>query len=337
MEKIKVAVIYGGASNEHEVSQGSAKTIIENLNKEKYEILEVYINKEGKWLNKEGEPTILSPNPQEGFINFSENSIAKIIKVDVLFPVLLGKYGEDGTIQGLFEMSRIPYVGCGVLASAISMEKVYSNDILKLLGINGPKYLSYRTGDNINSDFIIKELGLPLFVKPVRSGSSVGISRVKTKEELQNALTLAFEHDSRVIIEESITGRELKCAVLGDGKNNTIASFPGETIVGEAEFNDYDTKYNNPNTKKEIPANVSKEVTEEIRKLSVKIFKALDCTGLARVDFFLNEKGEILFNEINTFPAFTGVSIYPSLMKHMDYSMEALLDELIKISLKTVR
>ena len=335
MEKINVAVIYGGASNEHEVSQGSAKAVIENLDKEKYNILEVYIDKQGNWTYK-GEKAVLSPNPHEGLIVLC-GDVPEVIKVDVLFPVLLGKFGEDGTIQGLFEMTSIPYVGCGVLASVISMEKVYANDILKLLDIPGPKYLSYRIGDNIDADEIIKKLSLPVFVKPVRSGSSVGISRVKTKEELQNALILAFEHDSRVIIEESITGRELKCAVLGSGKEDTIASFPGETIVGDAEFNDYDTKYNNPNTKKEIPADVSKEVTEKIRELAVKIFKALDCTGLARVDFFLNEKGEILFNEINTFPAFTGVSMYPALMKHIGYPMPKLLDELIKIAKGTVR
>jgi D-alanine-D-alanine ligase len=335
LEKINVAVIYGGVSNEHEVSIGSAKSIIENLDKEKYDILEIYIDKQGNWTHN-GEKCFLSPNPYEGLIILGE-SLPKIIKIDVLFPALLGKYGEDGTIQGLFEMTQIPYVGCGVLSSAISMEKVYANDILKLLNIKGPKYLSYRVGENIFVDNIIEDLGLPLFVKPVRSGSSVGISRVSNKEELQNALILAFEHDSRVIIEENIIGRELKCAVLGGGGKDIIASFPGETIFQDAEFNDYDTKYNNPNTKKTIPANLPENIIEKIRTLSMQIFKALDCTSLARVDFFLTDNGEILFNEINTFPAFTGVSMYPALMKHLGYSMPDLLNELIEIAKKTVR
>lgn len=335
MEKLNVAVIYGGNSNEHEVSKGSARAVIENLNREKYNVFEVYIDKYGNW-SMNGQKTILSPCTHEGLLVLEENNV-KNIKIDVLFPALLGKYGEDGTIQGLFELTKIPYVGCGVLSSAISMEKVYSNDIVNLLNIKGPKYLSYRNGDNVNVDYIIKELGLPVFVKPVRSGSSVGISMADTKEELQNALLLAFEHDSRIIIEEAVIGRELKCAVLGSGGEDTISSYPGETLFEDAKFNDYDTKYNNPNTKKSVKADLPEHITEEIKALSIKIFKALDCTGLARVDFFINEKNEVLFNEINTFPAFTGVSMYPALMNHIGFPMPKLLDTLINIALKTVR
>ena len=335
MQKINVTVIYGGNSNEHEVSKGSAKSVIENLDKEKYNITEVYIDTLGNW-SVDSNKALLSPNPNEGILVFEKGGV-KNIKVDVLFPVLLGKFGEDGTIQGLFELTKIPYVGCGVLSSAVCMEKVYSNDMVKLLGIKGPKYLSYRTGDFIDADYIIKTLSLPVFIKPVRSGSSVGISIASTKEEILNSLTLAFEHDSRVIIEESVTGRELKCAVLGDGGESTIASFPGETLFEGAAFNDYDTKYNNPNTKKSVEADLPKHITEEIRSLSIKIFKALDCSGLARVDFFLNENNEVLFNEINTFPAFTGVSMYPALMNHIGFPMPKLLDELISIAMKTIR
>lgn len=345
MEKLNIAVIFGGYSNEHEVSQGSGKTVMENLDSNKYNIIPLYICEKGLWyLFKGDDYTNVDTSVLPRVVFSSERTKELIISgegvrnIDLAFPALLGKFGEDGTIQGLFEMAGIPYTGCGVLSSSLCMEKVFSNDFVKLLNIPQPKYLAFRQNDKIDKELIVNAVGLPCFVKPVRSGSSVGIVIAKTSDELDDAITTAFSYDSRIIIEENIRGRELKCAVLGTGGDDTEASVPGETVYEGVDFYDYDAKYKSSATKKFIPADVSDEVVKEVQELSLKIFKALDCSGLARIDFFLEESsGRILFNEINTFPAFTGVSMYPSLCKHMGYPTDKLLDRLIEIGLNTVR
>ena len=352
MKKLNVAVIFGGSSSEHLVSIGGAKTIISNLNKEKYNVIPIYISKKGVWflfkefdendiqninVNKLNKVVLSASTGDENLLILNGNTY-NTIKIDILFPALLGLYGEDGTVQGLFEMSGIPYVGCGVLSSAICMDKVFSNNIVATMGILQPDYLYYKKGDEINTQYIISKLNLPCYVKPVRGGSSLGIARAKTEEELKSAINLAFEHDNKIILEKEIKGREFKCAVLGNGDENTIASSLGETIFKTSDFYNYDAKYNDPNTKKQIPADISDEITKKVQDLSLKIFKALECSGLARVDFFYEETtGQILYNEINTFPAFTGVSMYPALCKHMGYPLEKLLDTLIQISLNAER
>ncbi|MCL1996968.1 MAG: D-alanine--D-alanine ligase [Defluviitaleaceae bacterium] len=349
MSKLNIAVIFGGCSNEHDVSIGSGATVIQGLNRQKYNVTPVYISREGKWFLFEGEdfkniesntltPLIFSPS--RGGSNFlvQNGDTFSALEIDIAFPALLGRFGEDGTIQGLFEMAGLPYVGCGVLSSALCMEKVFSHDISSTLNIPQPPYITHVLGDNINLKAIIEKLGLPCFVKPVRSGSSVGITKAKTEEELKTAITEAFKHDSRLIFQKNIEGRELKCAVLGTGGDDTVASFPGETIYSSADFYDYEAKYLSAETRKQIPADVSEEIGAKVQGLALKVFKALHCAGLSRVDFFLEDgTGDILFNEINTFPAFTGVSMYPNLCKHMGYPMDVLLDKLIEIAQRTVR
>lgn len=349
MKKINIAVIYGGTSNEHEVSVDSGSTVLNNLNRTKYNIIPIYISKDGKWYHFTGSDIknintqslnqiVLSLSRDKENLLVLNNGTYTTLSVDIIFPALLGKCGEDGTVQGLFEIAGIPYVGCGVLSSSISMDKVFTNDVISLQNIPQPPYMSYKKGDKIDTKKIIENLGLPCFIKPVRSGSSVGISKAKTEEELQIAIGLAFEHDNKIIFEKNIVGRELKCAVLGTGEDDTVASYPGETIFSKAEFYDYNAKYSDPSTRKQIPADVDENITEQVKSLSIKIFKTLGCVGLARVDFFLEEgTNNILFNEINTFPAFTEVSMYPQLCKHMGYPIEALLDKLIDIGLKSER
>lgn len=352
MTKLKVAVIFGGYSNEHEVSIGSGKTVIEALNREKYEVIPVYINSAGDWFLVEGEitaaaalsvegykPVAISPSRGDKYLLVLESSGYRKVPIDFIFPALLGKFGEDGTMQGLFEIMGVPYVGCGVLASSLSMDKVFANDIARLINMPQPDYMSFKEGEAIDHQAIIDRLGLPCFVKPVRSGSSVGIVKPETPEALEAAIVEAFKYDNKIIIEKNIVGRELKCAVLGSGGADTMASVSGETIFDTSlSFYDYDAKYKSTTTKKMVPADVSDTIHEKVSRMAIEIFKALDCSGLARADFFIEDgTGAILFNEINTFPAFTGVSMYPALAKHMGYPLEQLLDKLIEIGLKASR
>lgn len=326
----KLGIIYGGVSTENEVSEMSAKSVIENLNKEKYEIHEIYISKYGKWYEVKG-------NKKEEIYNL----IWYLKDLDIVFPVLHGIGGEDGTIQGMFEMLQIPYVGCGVLASSVGMDKVYSKIIFEKAGIPQTKYVYVKKESNsykiVNENFdeeefkiekITKKLKFPMFVKPSNSGSSVGVKKAINVEELKLAIENAGQFDKKILIEQAIEGKEVECAVLQDG-NEVIASTVGEIMSAE-EFYSFDAKYNMPESKTIIPANIKKEQMEEIRKIAVKAFKAIDGKGLSRVDFFIEkDTNKIYINEINTMPGFTKISMYPKLFESVGIPYSELLDRLI--------
>ena len=326
----KLGIIYGGVSTENEVSEMSAKSVIENLNKEKYEIHEIYISKYGKWYEVKG-------NKKEEIYNL----IWYLKDLDIVFPVLHGIGGEDGTIQGLFEMLQIPYVGCGVLASSVGMDKVYSKIIFEKAGIPQTKYVYVKKENNsykiVNENFdeeefkiekITRKLKFPMFVKPSNSGSSVGVKKATNVEELKLAIENAGQFDKKILIEQAIEGKEVECAVLQDG-NEVIASTVGEIMSAE-EFYSFDAKYNMPESKTIIPANIKKEQIEEIRKIAVKAFKAIDGKGLSRVDFFIEkDTNKIYINEINTMPGFTKISMYPKLFESVGIPYSELLDRLI--------
>ena len=328
---IKVAVIYGGMSTEHDVSMVSAQNVIENLNAGKYDIYKIEIAKNGEWLNN-GKKI--------------KNVVEILQKMDVVFPVLHGLYGEDGTIQGMLEMLKVPYVGCKVLASSVCMDKVYTKYILKNAKINQAKFVyiknenTYVDDDleemDLQNDEIInvvnKKLGFPVFVKPSNSGSSVGVTKANNGEELVRAIQTASQYDKKILIEEAIVGKEVECAVLGN--DEVKASTVGEIISAE-DFYTYDAKYNNSESKTVIPALIPEKIIEEIRRCAIKAFKAVDGSGLARVDFFVEkDTNKVFLNEINTMPGFTEISMYPKLWEASGISYSELLDELIKLALQ---
>lgn len=349
MAKTRVAVIFGGMSNEHDISLISASNVISNLDTEKYEIIPIGITKKGRWFFypgdtsaiKEGSwendpdcvPAAILPDPlYRGIAKISDNRIT-IVKVDVIFPVLHGKFGEDGTLQGLLDMSGIPYVGCGCFASAACMDKEYTHTVLEHNGINMARFITVRQSDLNDLDRVCEkianELEFPVFVKPSSSGSSVGVNKASCFEDLKNAIKLAFTHDKKVIVEEFIKGRELECAVLGT--DNPFASEVGE-IVSCNDFYDYDAKYILGTSGLNIPADIPRESSAAIRDTAVKAFKAIGCYGLSRIDFFMTEEGKIYLNEINTLPGFTSISMYPKLMENLGIPYSELLDRLIKLA-----
>lgn len=348
MKKSKLGVVFGGMSTENEVSCVSAVSVIKNLNKDKYEIFPVYLDKKGEWF----QVLNFEENEKKGdFLKDKEviDNVIEFLKTfDVIFPVLHGLYGEDGTIQGLLELLKIPYVGCGVLASSVGMDKIYSRVIFDKAGLNQTKYIyvrkyrenyiyideefnEKRLGIEEVSNLIIEKIEFPMFVKPSNSGSSVGISKVHNKEELENAIQNASKFDVKILIEEGIDGREVECAVLGN--EDVISSCVGE-IKAADEFYSYDAKYNNQESKVCIPADISEEKSEEIQRLAIKAFKAIDGRGLSRVDFFV-EKGtdKVLINEINTLPGFTSISMYPKLFEVVGVGYSELLDRLIELAI----
>ncbi len=348
MSKKVVAVLFGGQSSEHEISKKSAFTIISNLSKDKYSVIPIYISKDGQWkiydgpieniCNTEWEAystnAIISPDvSHKGIIRIVGDKI-KIMPIDVVIPVLHGKWGEDGTIQGLLELAKIPYVGCGVLSSAVCMDKLYTKIIANSIGIEQANYkVVYKYEiENINSIYkdIEKEIGYPCFIKPANAGSSKGISKANNKQELLDAINNALLYDIKVIIEQNINGREVECAVLGN--YDVKATNVGE-VLSALEFYDYDAKYNNPESKTVIPANIEESISKEIQEKAIKIFKALDGRGLSRVDFFIeNDTNKVIFNEINTFPGFTSISMYHMLWKNKGILLPELLDNLIELA-----
>ena len=348
--KITVAVIFGGQSSEHEVSRTSAVLMLNALDKEKYQVLPVGITKKGEWLiyngpvehvktgewEKFGTPASLSPDATKKCFLKIVNGSVKEIPVDVIIPVLHGAWGEDGTIQGLFEMAQIPYAGCGVLASAVSMDKVFTKIIAKSARIPQAKYLWCHKAELAEKrekimDQVEKKLGYPCFVKPSNAGSSVGISKARDREQLIAALDLAAQYDRKIIVEEAIDAREFECAVLGN--EDPIVSCVGE-VLAAADFYDYDAKYNSSESRTVIPAEVEEEKAEEMRRLAKKIFRAVDGSGLARVDFFIDRKtGNVLFNELNTMPGFTPISMYPMLWEEAGLSNKELMDRLVELAL----
>jgi D-alanine-D-alanine ligase len=311
--KLRVAVIYGGRTGEHEVSVRSARSILESLNSERYEKAEYFIDKEGKW-----SPRAILPEP------------GAHPDIDVVFPVLHGTFGEDGTMQGLLELAGLPYVGAGVLASAVSMDKEMMKRVCKerLLPVVDYVVVSRESGNVIEAT---RRLPFPMFVKPANLGSSVGISKAHDAQELEEAFRLASQFDRKVIIERGIEGRELECSVLGN--EAPLASLPCE-ILPSREFYDYEDKYLLDLARTKVPAELTPEQTEELRHLAVECYRAVDCEGMARVDFFLEkETGRLYINEINTIPGFTSISMYPKMWEHSGIPFPALLDQLIELAM----
>ena len=354
MSKKNLVVIFGGRSSEHEVSCISVLAIAGAVDLDKYNMYLIGITKEGKWLQannieaiKDGSwrdsnlSAIISPDTKGELIISKESdgtyNVQDTVKLDVIFPVLHGMYGEDGTIQGLFEMAGVPYVGCGVFASAASMDKFYTKLVVDTLGIRQAIYVPVLKSQLENMDEVVKRvedrLEYPVFIKPSKAGSSKGVSKALDREMLVKGLLEAAEHDYKILVEETIVGRELECAVMGYG-DTAKASGIGEILAAEeAAFYDFDAKYNNADSKTVIGPALPDGIEEEIRANAIKIFNALDGFGLSRVDFFL-EKGtnSVVFNEINTLPGFTSISMYPMLWKAKGYSIEVLVETLIDMA-----
>jgi len=313
--KKRVAVIYGGRSGEHEISLRSAKSIIEALDPEKYKVLHYLISKEGKWSPR---PIVPEPNGNP--------------EIDVVFPAVHGTFGEDGTLQGLLELAGLPYVGAGVLASSVSMDKEVMKRLARERALPVVDYRVFSSTELKDLEGICSAFEFPVFVKPANLGSSVGISKAHNCVELKSALELAASFDRKVIVERGIQGREFECAVLGN--DNPIASVPCE-ILPSREFYDYDDKYLLEKAGTVIPADLSAEHTAELQRLAVECYQAMECEGLARVDFLLETASNQLFiNEINTLPGFTSISMYPKMWEHSGLPMPKLVDRLIELALE---
>jgi D-alanine-D-alanine ligase len=357
--KMRVGVVFGGRSGEHEISVRSARTVIEQLDREKYEIVPLAISPDGKWLSPADSLALLPDETQDDFLGAfgppSSEAIALTgdagagglmsrdggtsVPLDVIFPVLHGTYGEDGTIQGLCEMADLPYVGCGVLASACGMDKAYMKVLFRDAGLPICDYVWFLRDEWAGArgsviSHIESKLGFPCFVKPANLGSSVGVSRAHDAESLTKAIDLAAEYDRKIIVEEALEMREIECAVLGNDKPE--ASLPGEYLIRNEnkKFLDYTEKYSaTGNNEFVVPAPVSDELAEKIRKMAVAAFKAIDGSGLARVDFFLrNDTGAVLVNEINTLPGLTDASGFPKMWEGTGKPFPQVLDELIGLA-----
>ncbi len=350
MGKLKLGVIFGGMSTEHEVSIVSGTSIIKNLNKEKYEIIPIYLSKEGNWFyydKKIENIEILQVGDKIEEVKPIENPIQLLKSLDVAFPVLHGLYGEDGTIQGSLELLKVKYVGCRVLSSSICMDKIYAKIIFEKANLAQANYVYVKAHNGrytyVDHEFnqekldlkqiaqkVAETLGFPVFVKPSNSGSSVGINKAANKQELENAITYAAQFDDKILIEEEIIGKEIECAVLGN--EDVKATCVGEILPAE-DFYTFDAKYKNAESKVVIPAEIPEEKQQEIKSLAIKAFQAVDGKGLARVDFFIRKKdNQVCINEINTLPGFTQISMYPKLWEHCGLPYSKLLDKLIELA-----
>lgn len=347
MSQKRIAVIFGGKSTEYEISLQSAFSVLENLNPDKYRVLPIGITREGDWFLYQGSyahvadgtwhtdsehlcPVTVSVSRScRGFLALGGDKPI-LMEVDMVFPVLHGKNGEDGTLQGIFELAGIPLVGCDTLSSALCMDKDRAHKLVSLAGIAVPRSVTFdRAGKDAALTEIAAALIYPLFVKPVRAGSSFGVSRVAAPENLQEAVELAFQHDSQVIVEEAIPGFEVGCAVLG--KEELLVGRVDEIEIS-GDFFDYTEKYTLVTSKIHMPARISPEMENRIRETAKVIYRVLGCAGFARIDMFLTPDGRIVFNEANTIPGFTSHSRYPSMMKGIGLSFTEVLDKLIDIS-----
>ena len=338
----KVLILFGGVSSEHEVSLVSAAGVLANIDRKKYDVIPVGITKDGAWRLMTGKPVTedalsdaslpsVAVDPgRHGVIILSDGK-ADFVKVDAVFPVMHGANGEDGTMQGLFAIAGIPCVGSGCEASAIGMDKAATKAVLNQAGILQAEEVVLESSDvckDGTAEMLETALGYPMFVKPSRAGSSVGISKVKTPSELTPALKEAAAHDTKLLIEKSVVGREIEVAVLEENGRLTV-SVPAEIDPG-AEFYDYDAKYNTDTSSFYIPARVSEAEAADVRERAARIFTLLGCKGLARVDFFIRPDGKFVFNEINTLPGFTPISMYPKMMIHEGIPYSEVLDRLIQ-------
>jgi D-alanine-D-alanine ligase len=361
LPRIRIAVLFGGRSSEHQISCVSAGSVLAALDRERYDVVPIGITTDGHWVIAPDDPAALAPHGRElpsvddstgaavalpgdpssgGLLMLRPGELpSTLTSVDVVFPMLHGPYGEDGTIQGLLELAGIPYVGSGVLASAVSMDKEYMKLLLTARGLPVGPYVVVRdrewTADPAAASDVVDALGYPVFVKPARGGSSIGITKVSSPEGLAAAVEHARSCDRKVIVEKALVGREVECAVLdGIGGQGPQASVPAEIHVGdEFEFYDFEAKYLPGSTTFDIPAKLEDSEFEEVRRLAVDTFVALDCAGLARVDFFLTDDGFVV-NEINTLPGFTPLSMYPQMWAASGVTYPELVDRLVQIALE---
>ncbi|MDR0645303.1 MAG: D-alanine--D-alanine ligase [Treponema sp.] len=347
-KKINVAILFGGKSAEHEVSVQSARNVFYALDRDKYHPVLIGIGKNGVWhltsaetLNAQAaeggafqplctqSAPIAALIPESGGV-LSVNGRESPFKIDVVFPILHGPFGEDGTVQGLLKLADVPFVGTGVLASAVSMDKDVMKRLLRDASLPIGKFIALKFHESLSFAEAVDKLGLPLFVKPTNMGSSVGITKVHNEEEFEQALRQAFEYDTKIVLEEFIPGREIECSVLGN--EEPCASLPGE-VVSSREFYSYEAKYlDQTGARLDIPAKLSPEMVRIIQDLAVKTFKILCCEGLSRVDFFLKPDGTPVVNEINTMPGFTRISMYPKLWEASGLSYSDLIDRLIGLA-----
>jgi len=356
-KKIRIGLIFGGRSGEHEVSLSSANAVMSHLDRNKYEVIPIGITKTGAWLLGSDPQKLLAteqgtdaePETTTSVTLTGDPNVRRLIPLqngeplqdngalDVIFPVMHGTTGEDGALQGLLEMANVPYVGCGILGSALGMDKEKMKMIFQTMGLPIVDYLTYRRHEWERSseatlDAIEQRLGYPCFVKPVNLGSSVGINKAHNREELEHAMRVAAEYDRKIIIERGINCRELECAVLGN--DEPIASVVGE-VVASNEFYDYRAKYIDNKSRITIPAAIPQATAEEVRRQAIKAFIALDLSGLSRVDFFLEkETGQVYINEVNTLTGFTQISMYPQLWQASGIPYSELLDRLIELAIE---
>ena len=352
MKKLSVCVLFGGRSPEHEVSLRSAESVLNNMDPEKYNIFPVGITKSGNWMLfggkdysllpdgqwehcEENRQVALSPIRGQGLLNFEGDCVVRE-RIDVVFPVLHGENGEDGTIQGLLQLAGIPYVGPHVAASAVAMDKTLTKLVADNAGIPQAAWQLVRRrdlGDRLEGtlDSLEKRFAYPMFVKPAGTGSSVGVSKAKNRQALAAALENAAKFDDKVLVEEFIRGKEIEVAVMGNG--SPVASVCGEIDSG-AEFYDYDAKYITDTSVAYIPARISEETSEQVRDMAVRVYRAIGCQGLSRVDFFVTEEGRVVFNEINTIPGFTSISMYPKLFGASGIPYGQLIDQLLELALE---
>jgi D-alanine-D-alanine ligase len=350
-KKIRVGVLFGGKSPEHEVSLTSAKNVIDAMDRDKYDIVLIGIDKTGEWHLRDAYNFLMhADDPKQIHLNGEKQSVALVPKeegnrlvslsnnqlnepLDIIFPILHGAYGEDGTVQGLLKLAGIPFVGAGVLGSAVGMDKDVMKRLLRDAQVPIAKFLSLTRANFKHFDFesITHTLGLPFFVKPANTGSSVGISKVKNEDDFHKAIENAFQYDHKILIEEFISGREIECSVLGN--EHPIASLPGE-IIPSHEFYSYEAKYIDENgAVLKVPAELSDAITAQIQMLAIKVYQALCCEGMARVDFFLRNNSEVIVNELNTIPGFTKISMYPKLWDASGLSYSELIDRLIQLGI----
>ena len=348
--KIRVGVVFGGRSAEHEVSLLSAKNVIEALDKRKYEPVLIGIDKNGEWhLREAGKYLLNAHDPKKVALSRAKNQVALVAQsksqtlvnlegdgsnqpIDVIFPIMHGTYGEDGSVQGLLKMAGVPFVGASVLGSAIGMDKDVMKRLLRDAGLGVAKFLCLTPKTKLSFQQVVKQLGLPVFVKPANLGSSVGVTKVKKREEFAPALAKAFLYDHKVLVEEFIEGREIECSVIGN--DEPIASLPGE-VVPKDEFNTYETKYmEDSGAVFHYPAPLDAKTTKRVQETAILTYKTLCCEGFARVDLFLKKNGDVIVNEINTLPGCTNTSVFPKLWEVSGLSFPQVVDKLIEFALE---